>query len=288
MDPRTADVDYWEINGALEPREGKSVARNAVVLSNIVQGEQSSAGVFGVTIRFVARGRENYRIGGKACRLEPGQVMVAPHHLGSDCEIRRVDRAGTLGVCTLIRDPQADLHWLKGPLILSGRQSRLGALMSDSASRLLAGQQSKLGLAHRLIAGLKAELPGVRQGVLAQAAAVDGAKPSTRFEMVRRANLARAYLDATVDHAVDLTEVAAVAGISPFRLLAAFQQCFGETPAAYHRKLRLQLALAECRRRDVPIAAVADEFGFAGGSSFSHAYRRVFGHAPVWNKSEAA
>jgi len=35
----------------------------------------------------------------------------------------------------------------------------------------------------------------------------------------------------------------------------------------------------------VPISAVVDEFGFACASSFSHAYRRAFGHAPVWSKT---
>ena len=285
MESQANGVDYWEINGAIEPRARRGPAQDAVVLSNIIDGELSSTGVSGVCIRFVARGRENYRIGGKTCRLEPGQVLIAPHLLGSECEVRRVDRSGTLGLCTLIRAPEEDQHWLPGPLVLSGQQSGLGAIMSDTALRLLAAQQSKLRLAAGLIAMLRDELPKVRQAVLTQAAAVDAAKPSTRFEMVRRANLARAYLDSNVGRAIELNEVAAVVGVSPFRLLAAFQQCFSESPASYHRKLRLQLALGESRRRDVPIAAVVDQFGFADGSSFSHAFRRAFGHPPVWGKS---
>ena len=41
----------------------------------------------------------------------------------------------------------------------------------------------------------------------------------------------------------------------------------------------------EAERRDMPISAIAEEFGFAGASSFSHAYRRAFGRAPVWSKA---
>jgi AraC family transcriptional regulator len=139
-----------------------------------------------------------------------------------------------------------------------------------------------------LISQLQDRLPEVAQSFMAQTAASAGAKVSTRFEMVRRANLAKAFLDATCDRHIDLSELSSVAGVSQFRLLEAFQHCFQQSPAAYHRGLRLQLALAEARRRRVPIAAVVDEFGFADASSFSHAYRRAFGRAPIRSKSAAA
>jgi AraC-like DNA-binding protein len=282
-----SEIDYWEIHGALEPSIRRPPARNVVVLSNISHGEQTSPGTHGVTIRYVARGCENYRIGGRGCRLEAGQVMIAPHHGGADCEVRRVDQSGTLGVCTLVRGTPEELTWLQGPLVFGARNSTLNALMSRGTSALHAAQRPKLDVARTLIAALKMELPGIARNVLDQAAAVTGAKASTRFETVRRANLAKDYLDSNPGRAIELVEVALVAGISPFRLLAAFQQCFRETPASYHRKLRLRLALEEARRRRVPISAVVDEFGFACVSSFSHAYRRAFGRAPVWNKPEA-
>jgi len=283
-----SEIGYWEIHGSLVPGVARPPSRHVVVLSNISHGEQTSPGACGVTIRYVARGCENYRIGGKACRLEAGQVLIAPHFSGADCEVRRVDRSGTLGVCTLVRDTPDELAWLQGPLILGSRDPMLHSVMSRAASELHAAQRSKMVVAHELIAELKRRLPSVAESVLTQTAAAAGAKASTRFEMVRRANLAKAFLDANTDRHVDLAELAAVTGVSQFRLLAAFQQCFRQTPANYHRELRLQLALEEARRRRVPIAAIAGEFGFADASSFSHAYRRAFGRAPVWSKSAAA
>jgi len=280
------DVAYWEIHGRLEHGEPRPPGRDVVVLSNIQQGAETSPGADGVSVRYVARGCENYRIGGRGYRLEAGQVMIAPHKHGAECEVRRVDRAGTLGVCTLIRGASTELDWVYGPLVLSAECSALGLLMHDGAKALWTGRSAKKELAQRLIAGLRSRLPDVMQGVVSQVAAVDGAKAATRFEMVRRANVAQAYLHSTVDHAVDLQELAAAVGVSPFRLLAGFQQCFGETPASYHRKLRLRLVLQEAKRRDMPISAVAEQFGFASASSFSHAYRRAFGRAPVWSRNE--
>lgn len=288
MQAYESDVAYWEIHGALETVLKRPASRDIVVLSNITRGEQTSPGAQGATIRYVARGVENYRIGGRSCRLETGQVMIAPHWLGAEAEIRQVDRAGTLGICTLVRGTLEQFAWLQGPLVLSPRDSALLTLMTESARDLHCGQRPKLRTAETLIAGLRHELPAVAGAILDQAAAVTGKKSATRFEMVRRANLAKAYLDANTGRQVDLEEVALAAGMSSFRLLAAFRQCFRQTPADYHRQLRLRLALDEVRRRGVPIAAVADEYGFADASSFSHAYRRAFGQAPVWSKAKAA
>jgi AraC-like DNA-binding protein len=283
-------VTYRELHGRLDPdtlsAAGATTAApgDAVVLSNFERGSAESRGAHGLCIRYVARGSENYRIAGRGFRVEAGQVMIAPHDGGANCEIRAVERAGTLGMCTLVR---GSFDWLFGPVILAGGCTAIGPLVRQSAQTLWRGGGRKDELAASLVVGLRAELPAVINSLLAQAAAVDAAKPSTRFEMVRRANLAQAYLHSTVDRQVDLDELAQAVGASPFRLLKGFQQCFGETPATYHRRLRLTLALEAARQRDLPISAVADDFGFAGASAFSHAHRRAFGHAPVWRKRVA-
>jgi AraC-like DNA-binding protein len=286
------DVAYRELYGRLEAGSGGAaaasavLASDAVVFSNIEQGSAASAPVPGLSVRYVARGCENYRIGGRGYRIEEGQVMIAPHDEGAECEIRRDGTAGTLGLCTLVRGATDELQWVFGPLLLGTGCSPLGPMLHDTARALRNPSPAKNAVARQLVARLRSELPNVAQSFVAQAAAVEGTKASTRFEMVRRANLAQAYLHSTTDHAVDLDELATAVGASPFRLLTSFQKCFGDTPASYHRKLRLTLALEEARRRGIPISTVADEFGFAGASSFSHAYRRSFGHAPVWRKSE--
>jgi AraC-like DNA-binding protein len=292
VSPAQGQVAYRELYGRLEPGSGGAaaasamLASDAVVFSNIEHGSAASAPVPGLSIRYVARGCENYRIGGRGYRVGEGQVMIAPHEQGAECEIRKDGAAGTLGLCTLVRGATEELQWVFGPLVLGTGCSPLGPMLHETAKALRNPSPVKKDVARQLVARLRRELPNVTQSFLAQAAAVEAAKASTRFEMVRRANLAQAYLHSVTDHAVDLHELSAAVGASPFRLLTSFQKCFGETPASYHRRLRLTLALEEARRRQLPISAIADAFGFAGASSFSHAYRRSFGHAPVWRKSE--
>jgi AraC-like DNA-binding protein len=284
VEQQKVDVAYWEMHGRIDTGTPRPPGHDVVVLSNIDRCAETSPGAPGLSIRFVGRGSENYRIDGRAYRIDAGQVMIAPHESGAECEVRRVERAGTLGVCTLIRKPSVELDWVCGPLVVSAECTPLGTLLKKAASDLWTGQRAKLDVARQLMAGLRSELPAVAGAVLGQAAAIEAARPATRYEIVRRAHLAQAVLHGTLDRAIPLEELATEVGTSAFALLRAFQSCFGETPAIYHRKLRLTRALEEAERRKVPIGFVADEFGFSGSSGFSHAYRRSFGRAPVWTK----
>ena len=281
MEVQRREVAYWEIHGRLEFKPVRPAGHDVVVLSNIDSGAECSPAAQALSIRYVARGCENYRIAGRAYRLEAGHVMIAPHRLGAEAEARKTERSGTLGVCTLINMAADEMAWAQSPLVMRADSSPVGRLLHDNALALWKANCGKSEIADRLIAELRSNIPAISGTVLRHTAAVSAAKPATRFELVRRAYLAQAYLHSTTNRAVDLEELAAAIGTSAFRLLTAFHQCFDETPASYHRKLRLNLAVAEAQRRQVPIATVADEFGFAGGSSFSHAYRRAFGHAPA-------
>ena len=275
----TQSVAYYEMRGALEPRVGPAITGDALVLSNIDRGSAVAQQRKGLCIRYVGRGREDYRIGGRAYRLDAGHVMVSTCDLATEVEVRKTDPSGTFGLCALLAEEGEELPWVVGPLVASVDCTEIGAAMHACAGSFRTSRQ-RHELAARLIAILRERMPALTQTILAQAASIAAAKPATRYEMVRRVALAQACLHATLDRAVDLDELGRAVGTSPFQLLRGFQHCLGETPASYHRKLRLERALEEARRRRVTISQIADDFGFAGVSSFSHAYRRAFGHSP--------
>jgi len=274
-----APVTYHELRGILEPRIGAGVAGDTLVLSSLERGHAVSAPRSGLVIRYVASGCEDYRVGGRGYRLQAGHVMISACDLPTEIEIRNSGPEATLGLCALLAGDNDAMAWAFGPLVAGVDCTSIGAVTKACAAALRTSHRRQ-DLATQLIAALRERMPALTQAVIAQAASVEAAKPSTRFEMVRRATLAQAYLHAALDRPVELDELGRVVGCSPFQLLRGFQHCFGETPASYHRKLRLQRAVEEARRRRASISQVADDFGFAGVSSFSHAYRRAFGHSP--------
>lgn len=272
-DPR--QVAYQEIQGGFDPASAEPKTRDEVHLSNIVRLHVQGRSCDGLWVRYVARGQENYRVDGRAYSVKAGQLFISTQSHGVEVEITPNDRSGTLGLCVFLYG--ADASWLASPLVGIADCHEVGTLMQKSVGRLLTDHRGKSEFAVNIVQSLNAELPNFARQVIAQAAAGAAVKQSTRGEMVRRAYLAQSYLHETLDRPIELDELSCAVGVSPFVLLRNFQHCFGETPASYHRKLRLTAAVQSAARRRLSLTTVCDSFGFAGISSFSHAYRRAFG-----------
>lgn len=109
------------------------------------------------------------------------------------------------------------------------------------------------------------------------------ARASTRNTSALRVRL----LDRVVDRLeVDLAKppkieaLAALSGLHPHHLMRAFRQQRGETVGGYVRRRRLELADAELRIGELPLAEIALRAGFCDQSHFTRAYRGHFGLTP--------
>lgn len=282
-------VAYGELIGELKPSPDRrnAAAVTAVVLSSISHGASVGPQWQGLTVRYVGRGVEHYSIAGRYYRLGEDQLMIAPQILQSEIEVRRSECKGTLGLCVFLPELDGGAELLvDGPVVLPARCG-LGTMLKRSLKRLNAPVRS-VDEPDRIALETRSGLSETIHLLDSQIDQVPGVKRRTRFEAVRRLNLARAYLHAVTDRGVPLDELAKEVAISPFQLLRGFRDCFGETPAAYHRRLRLSLAREMAERDGLPYGFVADRFGFAGGASFSHAYRRTFGAPPVRSLARVA
>jgi AraC-like DNA-binding protein len=221
-----------------------------------------------MVLRYVGRGTEHYKIGGRYYRVDDDQLMIAPQTLGSEVEIRKGELTETLGLCIFF------------PQLGDGSESLIDGPMKQ-ALRKLDSPRRTLDEPARVAFEARAHIRETIGALHRQMDLVPGLKRATRFETVRRMNLARAYLHQVTNRAVPLDELARETAVSPFQLLRTFRDCFGETPASYHRRVRLSLARDLAEKEGLSYAFVADRFGFAGGASLSHAYRRTFGKSPV-------
>jgi AraC-like DNA-binding protein len=87
----------------------------------------------------------------------------------------------------------------------------------------------------------------------------------------------RALLHA--DPSCDLTTLAAVVGWSPWHLSRVFHRSTGSTLSAYRRRLRVRAAL-DALSAGAPLAAAANESGFADQAHMTRAIRSETGHTP--------
>lgn len=92
---------------------------------------------------------------------------------------------------------------------------------------------------------------------------------------------AKLLLARSLHRRVELREMAETLGCSVFHLCRTFRRLEGMTLHAYHRQLRLRLALerlADTGRTDK--TTVALDLGFSSHSHFTAAFREAFGMAP--------
>jgi AraC family transcriptional regulator len=90
----------------------------------------------------------------------------------------------------------------------------------------------------------------------------------------------RDYVHAHLDQPIEVTDLAAIAGRSAFHFTRVFARSVGMTPYRYVVHLRLQAALRRVRERQMSLAEIAADTGFADQSHLSRWIRRVHGVAP--------
>jgi AraC family transcriptional regulator len=110
-------------------------------------------------------------------------------------------------------------------------------------------------------------------------------RASTREELWRRVNLGRDYLHARLAAPISLSEVAAVACLSPFHFLRVFQSAFGQTPHQYLNHCRIERAKFLLEKTTIPVTAICLECGFTSLGSFSALFHKHCGFSPrEWRK----
>lgn len=102
------------------------------------------------------------------------------------------------------------------------------------------------------------------------------AKPMDNRRMARVTE----FIDAHLNHNLTVTEMAAVACMSPAHFARSFKVTTGQSPHQFINRLRLQLAKRMLTAPHQPISDIALSTGFSSQSNFSRAFRAATGMTP--------
>ena len=251
-----------------------------LVLSNLDRGASESRSGRRLSLKYVAEGLEIYRYGGRIFPVAAGQFLAVPPATIGDVEIGRSAGAGARGMCVSLDSNDFDCG-LDSPMLFPSQCSRLGRMLAGTHARMLNEPHRRNSAARSLIEEARHGVQPLLEEMVAQLGGIEAARAPTRYELLRKLNQARSFLHSVDHRAVQLPELARTAGISQFHLLRNFRSCFGHSPSAYHRRIRLEAGKQAIDRGIMSCGEAAHRFGFADASSFSHAYRRVFGVAPT-------
>ena len=95
----------------------------------------------------------------------------------------------------------------------------------------------------------------------------------------RRFRLYRDLIEADLAASLDLTRLAAIAGVTRFQVIRDFGHTAAMTPGQYLRDRRIRAAV-ELMRTDMPLAGIAAEVGFADQSHLTRLFKTMKGLSP--------
>jgi len=88
------------------------------------------------------------------------------------------------------------------------------------------------------------------------------------------------HIQAHLDRALDLDELAAVANFSPYHFHRIFRGMVGEPVKEHVRRLRLERAAYRLKAGSQPVIAIAFDAGYEAHETFTRAFRSMFGQSP--------
>jgi AraC family transcriptional regulator len=94
------------------------------------------------------------------------------------------------------------------------------------------------------------------------------------------------YISAHLADGMTLTDLAQIAGVSPFHFARIFTLAVGVPPHRYISRLRLENAMAEIAAGRLPLAQIAMNARFSSQASFTRAFRRATGVTPGEYRSQ--
>lgn len=88
------------------------------------------------------------------------------------------------------------------------------------------------------------------------------------------------YLDNHTSQRVSLDDLSGVVHLDRSYIVRIFRQLYGETPVAYHQKMRIQRAKNMLLYTNLSITEIATSTGFSSIHDFDRVFRKINGSAP--------
>jgi AraC family transcriptional regulator len=169
------------------------------------------------------------------------------------------------------------------PVHFFERFSHHDQVISPELSRLRAahkqGQLSNLVVEEKL-RELLARMVQTQRESFRQIDALGALRASTRVELWRRLNRARDFIRVAFADPLTLTDMAAVACLSPSHFLRAFKAAFRSTPHEFLTKCRIERTKFLLERTELPVTQICLDVGFESLGTFSSWFGRLAGRSP--------
>ncbi len=101
------------------------------------------------------------------------------------------------------------------------------------------------------------------------------------LELLPQLRRARDHMDVNYPEPIDLSQLAAVAGISKYYFARSFEAAYGESPIRYLTRRRIERAQDLLRSANLTVTEICMLVGFTSLGSFSARFTKLVGETPT-------
>jgi AraC family transcriptional regulator len=223
-----------------------------------------------------------WRVNGREHRAEllPGRVSLLPAGMRQAARVFRP----LPGMASILQIQPAFFDRNIGEIAKGGRaelirrmdlgDAQIARLMESLREDIAAGSPSGPLFAESIVMALSAHI------------AHQYSTLTTKLEQYRgglsrfRLNRVLEYINANLDHRLELSVLADVAGLNLYHFAKAFKQSTGETPHQHVLRRRIERAKEFLQNSRLSVIEASARTGFVDQSHFSKVFRRIVGVAP--------
>jgi AraC-like DNA-binding protein len=235
------------------------------------------------SVKYVLEGEGQYRIKGRTYCIRPGSFLFVDAEV--EVEARMPSHGPTIGLCVNLGMPEglprepADAMASGDPLVGSAIDP-LAAVLDRYARLLRVASEPDSSLLRQILAETSLGIEDYLVRHAAKARRLPAIKHSTRMELLRRVERARAFIHDNAEGPLTLDAIAQHATLSRFHLTRSFTEAIGVPPLAYHRRLRMQHAARLLSETAMNVTQVAERLGYSSLVTFSRAFYEELGVRP--------
>lgn len=243
----------------------------------IVSSRACHADDHGLTINLRSSGEYWGTVGGERIRrtLRRGQLSFVP--AGCDVDLNHEAAHSVLVMFLRRSDTQDMLDELEAPSlrpIHSADTPRAARIV-----QIIEAELNRPGFA----AGIK--IDGLVRALVSTICDADTDRLDAQADRIvlapARQRRVADFVEAHIDAPITLTDMAAVAGLSPFHFARVFKRASGETPGQFVRGRRVERARRLLAATDQSISDISLACGFANQSHFTSAFSQMMGISPA-------
>ena len=206
--------------------------------------------------------------------LQRGFVAFVPRDVNFEIEYPAANSALLLFIPRdFVTRMCAELEVTDLPLLLAARNERLAQLIT-----MVEGEVRAPGFASDLM------VDGLMRAIASILARREGTPDECDLQRIHltlpKLDRVRGYVEARLDSDISLSDMASVAGLSPFHFSRVFKLATGETPYHFLSTRRLMRARCLLQEGKMPLAELALACGFASQSHFTAAFTKAMGVSP--------